>query len=89
MYISQDFIQDLAQQVRRRDLPKKGEITKTDAIRYLAPEILKLRALGFKLETIQTFLEEAGLHASMPLIKKTLRPASLLADDALVEDTDD
>lgn len=80
MHITQDFMHDLAVNVRRPELPDRGEISKTMAIRYLAPEILKLRILGFKLDAIRALLEEEGLQVSHPLLLKTLRPSSLLLE---------
>lgn len=71
---------DLAEHVRRPRLPDTGEISKTMALRYLAPEILKLRLLGFKLDAIRTLLENEHLQVSLPLMLKTLRPASLLVE---------
>lgn len=80
MHITPEFMQDLAKHVKRPKLPASGEITKTMAIRYLAPEILQLRILGLGLEEVRRLLEEQNLQVSLPLLLKTLRPATLLAD---------
>ncbi len=53
MHITQEFMHEIARNVRRHDLPMNGEITKSVALRYLAPEIFKLRVLGIKLEEIR------------------------------------
>lgn len=86
MHITPELMRDIAGSVRRRALPETGEITKSTALRYLAPEIMKLRVLGFKLEEIKSLLEEEGLHVSLPLFKKTLRPSSLLEVESLEDD---
>lgn len=75
-----EFLSEIATNLRRPDLPD-GEISKTLAIRYLAPEILKLRGIGLQLGEIQALLEKEGLQVSRPLLMKTLRPASLLTED--------
>ena len=62
-------------------LPDTGEINKTMAIRYLAPEILQLRLLGYKLDEIRALLEEEQLSVSLPHLLKTLRPSSLLVEE--------
>ncbi|MFT3960959.1 hypothetical protein [Propionivibrio sp.] len=80
MHITQEFMHDLAENVQRPELPDTGEISKTMALRYLAPEILQLRLLGFKLDAIRTLLEEEHLQVSLPLMLKTLRPSSLLVE---------
>lgn len=81
MHITPEFMRDLASHVTRPALPDEEEvITKTMAIRYLAPEILNLRVLGLSLDEIRTLLEQQGLQVSLPLMLKTLRPTSLLAE---------
>ncbi len=80
MHITHEFMYGLAENVKRPELPDTGEISKTMALRYLAPEILQLRILGFKLDAIRAILEEEHLQVSLPLMLKTLRPASLLVE---------
>lgn len=72
-------MRDLAKYTRPA-LPDRGEISKTLALRYLAPEILGLRALGFKLEAIREILEAEHLQVSLPLLVKALRPSSPMAE---------
>lgn len=67
---------------QRPELPETGEINKTMAIRYLAPEILKLRILGNTVDEVRMILERENLHVSLPLMLKTLRPSSLLLEDS-------
>lgn len=85
MHITPEFMQDLALHAERTrpKLPKEGEITKTMAIRYLAPEILQLRMRGESLDGIRALLERLNLQVSLPLLLKTMRPATLLADEGL------
>lgn len=60
----------------RPELPDTGEISKTMAIRYLAPEIHRLQRQGFTLDKIRLLLEEGSLRVSVPLMVKALRPSS-------------
>ena len=80
MHITTEFMHVLAENAERRrpELPETGEINKTMAIRYLAPEILKLRILGDTLDEVRVILERENLQVSLPLMLKTLRPSSLL-----------
>ena len=80
MGITQEFMHGLAEHTQRPQLPDTGEISKTMALRYLAPEILKLRIVGFKLGEIRDLLEKEHLEVSLPLMLKTLRPSSLLVE---------
>lgn len=80
MHITPEFMRDLAEHVKRPELPATGDISKTMAIRYLAPEIIKLRILGSKLDEVRQLLAEEQLQVSLPLMLKTLRPSSLLAE---------
>lgn len=80
MHITPEFMHGLAERAQRPVLPDTGEISKTMALRYLAPEILRLRILGFKLDAIRALLEEENLQVSLPLLLKTLRPSSLLVE---------
>lgn len=81
MHITHEFMQSIAGHVQRPSLPDTGEINKTMAIRYLAPEILQLRLLGYKLDEIRALLEEEQLSVSLPHLLKTLRPSSLLVEE--------
>jgi hypothetical protein len=83
MHITQEFMRVLAENAERQrpELPVTGEINKTLAIQYLAPEILKLRILGDTVDEVRQILEKENLSVSLPLLLKTLRPSSLLLGD--------
>ena len=80
MHITPEYMHILAENAERQrpELPETGEITKTMAILYLAPEILKLRILGLTVDEVRAILEKENLQVSLPLMLKTLRPSSLL-----------
>lgn len=77
MHITDALFRDVLKHFKRPELPHKGEISKAEALLYLAPEIITLRILGDTLDEVCETLNANGLQISKPHLLKTLRPSSL------------
>ena len=55
--------------------PTIEEVTKSEAVRMLLPQIRDARSKGYSLEAIAKMLSESGVHASVGLIQNLLSKA--------------